>query len=66
MILDLITNLLGAIKAVFGFTKQRDAEKNSPAMVEAKTAQNEQNAEDKTRRAIAGGNIQEERRELAE
>lgn len=65
-IIEAIGNLFGAIKSVFGFAEQRETEKNAPDVQAAAAAQNEQNAQDKTRAAIAGGDIDEERRELAE
>lgn len=66
-------DIIGAIKAAFnfgaellGFGKQRDAEKNAPAVQAAAAAQKEQDAQDRTRKAIAIGDLEEERREAAE
>lgn len=66
MILELISNALGALKEMFGFAKQRDSEKNAPAMQAAAQAQKEQDAQDRTRTAIARHDLAQERRELAE
>lgn len=62
----LIANAFGAIKALFGFAKQRDAEKNSPAMEQAKEAKLEAAALDATREAIAKKDLDELRKEAAE
>jgi len=66
-------DFVGLIKSGFqlvanwlGFAKQRDGEKNAPDMKAAALAKDEQAARDKTRKAISEGNIDEERRELAE
>lgn len=49
-----------------GWGKQREGYKNAPDVKAAAIAQDEQNAQDKTRKAIAQKDIEEERRELAE
>ncbi len=65
-IIALISNLLAAVKAAFGFATQRDAERNAPNVQAAAEAQKEQSAEDVTKKAIADKDIEEERRELSE
>jgi hypothetical protein len=62
----LIKNFFRAIAEAVGFAKQRDSEKNAPDVRAAAQAQDEQNAQDRTRKAIAQKDIDEERRELAE
>ena len=62
----MLSNAFGAIKEVFGFARQRDAEKNSPEMVQAKEAKDEVSAVDKTREALAKGDIDELRKEASE
>jgi patatin-like phospholipase/acyl hydrolase len=62
----LIKSFFSAIAAGLGLAKQRDSEKNAPDVKAAAIAQDEQNAQDKTRKAIASKDIEEERRELAE
>jgi hypothetical protein len=49
-----------------GWGKQREGYKNAPDVKAAAEAQDEQKAEDRTRRAIAERDIDEERRELGE
>lgn len=51
---------------LIGWGKQREGLKNAPDVKAAAIAQDEQNAQDKTRKAIAARDIEEERRELAE
>lgn len=65
-IIEAISSVARAIGEVFGFVRQRDAERNGPEMVAAKVAQREQDAQDKTRKAIAERDIEEERRQAAE
>jgi len=64
--LSLISNAFAAIGQVFGFARQRDEEKNSPAVQAAAAAQKEQNAEDQTRAALAKADLNEIRKELSE
>ncbi len=49
-----------------GWGKQREGLRNAPDVKAAAEAQDEQNAQDRTRKAIAQKDINEERRELAE
>jgi patatin-like phospholipase/acyl hydrolase len=65
-LVGLIKNFFGAIMSAVGLARQRDSEKNAPDVKAAAIAQDEQNAQDKTRKAIATKDIDEERRELAE
>jgi hypothetical protein len=62
----LIKNAFEAIASVFGYAKQRDAEKNAPDMVQAKEAATETAALDQTRTALAKKDLDELRREAAE
>lgn len=65
-IISLISNAFGAVQEFFGFARQRDAEKNAPEVQAAAAAQKELDAEDKTKKAIAKEDLDEERRELSE
>lgn len=62
----LISNAFAAIGQLFGFARQRDSEKNAPAVQAAAAAQKEQNAQDKTKAALAKGDLDEIRKELSE
>jgi hypothetical protein len=64
--LELIGNALGAVKEFFGFAKQRDSERNTPDMKQAKEAKGEAAAVDQTRVALAKKDLDELRREAAE
>ena len=64
--LELISNALGAVKEFFGYARQRDTEKNTPQMLQAKEAAEETRANDQTREAIAKGDLDELRKEAAE
>jgi hypothetical protein len=65
-ILEMLSNAFGAIKEVFGFVRQKDAEKNAPEIVQAKKAADEAAALDKTREALAKKDLDELRKEAAE
>lgn len=65
-IITAIANAFKLLAGLVGWGAQRDSEKNAPDVKAAAEAQDEQNAQDKTRKAIATGDIAEERRELAE
>ena len=65
-ILAAIANAFKFLAGVVGWGKQRDSEKNAPDVRAAREAQDEQNARDKTRKAIGEKDVAEERRELAE
>lgn len=65
-ILAAISNAFKFLAGVVGWGAQRDSDKNAPDVKTAAIAQDEQNAQDKTRKAIAEKDIEEERRELAE
>jgi hypothetical protein len=64
--IGLIKNALGAIAQVFGYAKQRDAEKNAPDMRQAAVAKDEAAAVDQTRAALAKKNLDELRKEASE
>jgi hypothetical protein len=49
-----------------GWGKDRDTYKNAPDVKAAAEAQDEQKAQDKTRKALAQKDLDEERRELSE
>jgi hypothetical protein len=49
-----------------GWGSQREGYKNAPDVKAAAEAQDEQKAQDKTRKAIAQKDLDEERRELSE
>lgn len=61
-----IANGLKFLAGLVGWGKQRDSEKNAADVRAAAVAQDEQSAQDRTRKAIAERDIDEERRELAE
>jgi len=65
-IVTALSNLFGSVREIFGFASQKDAEKNTPAMVQSVEARREAAAMDKTRAAISAGDAKEIRRELAE
>jgi hypothetical protein len=65
-IITAIANGLKLLAGLVGWGKQRDSEKNAADVKAAAEAQDEQNAQDRTRKAIAHKDIDEERRELAE
>lgn len=65
-IIAAISNGLKFLAGLVGWGKQRDSEKNAADVKAAAEAQDEQNAQDRTRKAIAEKDIDEERRELAE
>jgi hypothetical protein len=65
-ILSLISNFFSAGASYFGYAKQRDAEKNAPAIQQAANAAQEQSQADKTNKAIAASDTDELRKELAE
>ncbi len=59
-------NLAGAVKEWFGFQGKRLDLKNAPDVKAARAAQDELDAEDKTRKAIAKKDTDEIRNELSE
>lgn len=65
-IIAAIANGLKFLAGLVGWGKQRDMEKNAADVRAAAIAQDEQNAQDRTRKAIAQKDVEEERRELAE
>lgn len=62
----MISNLAAAVAGVFGYQKQRDAEKNSSAVVLGAERQREQKAEDQVNTTIAKGDVNAIRKDLAE
>lgn len=65
-ILALLSNAASAIGSIFGWSKQRDAEKNTATMQAAAAAKQEQSEKDKTSNAVAKQNTSEIRDELSE
>lgn len=65
-VIAMISNLAGAAKEFFGFQTKKLDLKNQAPVVAAQVAQNEVQARDKTRQAIASQNVKETRNELAE
>jgi len=65
-IVELISNAFGAVKEFFGFQSKKLDLKNQAPVVAAAVAQDEVEARDKTRTAIANQNVKETRNELAE
>lgn len=58
--------LLSLAADLVGWGRKRDELKNAPDMKAAKVSQNEQDAQDKTRKAIAAHDLAAEQRSLAE
>ena len=64
--LTLISNALSALGSWIGFQKQKDAERNTAAVVAGQQRVNEQAAVDASAEAIRKGKIDEIRKDLAE
>ena len=63
--MDFLSALFKAITEVCSFWRQKDAEKNTAAMLAAKQLAEEQAAKDKTNQAIATGDLKELRNEIS-
>lgn len=62
----IVNSALNFLASLVGYTRQRDAEKNTPAIVAAAAAKQAQGENDKATKAVAEGDINEIRRELSE
>jgi len=61
-----LTGILNAVSSVFGFLKQRDAESNSPAMIQNKEDLNVQSEKDKVNTDLQKNDINELGKDIAE
>jgi len=64
--MSFLSGLFTFLTEAFGFWRQKDAQKNTPAMIAAKQAQREQQAADKTNEALRKNDLEELRKEASE
>lgn len=64
--ISFISGIANSLGSIFGFLKQRDAEKNSPEMIKNKEAQQEQNLKDKVSNDLKTGNLSEIEKDIAD
>lgn len=65
MIITAISNAFLAVANYFGWARQRSEVKNSPAMQQARSAQNEQSEHDRINKNIASGNAEEQAKDIS-
>jgi hypothetical protein len=64
--MELAVGIVKMIGTMLGIWQQRDTLKNAADVKAAAVAQQEQNAQDKSKQAIASGDLKEMRNEIAE
>lgn len=61
-----IGQIFRAVAEALMFWKQKDAQKNTQPVIDAKLAQNQISAQDASEKAVAAGNLEKMRKDMAE